>query len=217
MHARHAEQRGTSGRVLHSARLYDIGSWLLFLGRENRFRQATVEMAGIVPGEAVLDVGCGTGSLTLAAKRAAGPGAVVAGIDPSPEMIERAKQKAAKAGVEVDFRVAAIEALPFDDAMFDVVLSSLMLHHLPDEVKRRGFAEAARVLRPGGRFFAIDMAPGSHGLLGHLFGGFIRRHAGDGIESSAPLLEAAGFHDVRTAPSRFGPLMTLQARRGPAS
>jgi len=174
-------------------------------------------MARIARGESVLDVGCGTGSLTIVAKGAAGPGALVAGIDPSPEMIERAKQKAAKAGVEVDFRVAAIEALPFDAGTFDVVLSSLMLHHLPDEVKRLGFAEVARVLKPGGRFFAIDMAPRAHGLLGHLFGGFIRRHAGAGIEASVPMLEAAGFSDVRTAPSRFGALATLEARRDSAA
>ena len=137
----------TSGSVIHWARWYDLGTWLISFGRAPAIRRRTVELAAIREGEDVLDVGCGTGTLTLAAKRQAGAGEV-GGIDASPEMIGVARRKAAKRGVDVDFRVALIEQLPFPDGTFDLVLSSLMLHHLPDELKREGFAEICRVLKP---------------------------------------------------------------------
>jgi len=188
----------TSGHVLHWARFYDAATFLLTFGREGRLRRETVERAGVAPGQSVLDVGCGTGSLTLTAKAVAGAGDVH-GIDPAPEMIEVSRRKAARKRVEIDFRVGVIEQLPFDDGAFDVVLSSLMLHHLPDDLKRRGLAEVARVLKPGGRFFAVDMAPGSGGgfLSRGLARHFIHRHAGD-LASLAQTLADAGFRDVAT-------------------
>ncbi|TAK57397.1 MAG: methyltransferase domain-containing protein [Dehalococcoidia bacterium] len=189
----------TTGHVLHWARWYDAATFLLTFGRERRMRRETVERAGVAPGQSVLDVGCGTGSLTLAAKVAAGTSGDVHGIDPAPEMIGVSRKKAARKRVDIDFRVGVIEQLPFPDASFDVVLSSLMLHHLPDDLKRRGLAEAARVLKPGGRFFAVDMAPGSGG--GFLSRGigrhFIHKHVDD-LASLTPMLTDAGFRDVAT-------------------
>jgi len=86
----------------------------------------------------------------------AGPAGETCGIDPAPEMVELARRKAAQAGVTVRFEVGVIEALPYPPDHFDVVLSSLMLHHLPDELKRRGLAEIHRVLKPAGRLLAVD-------------------------------------------------------------
>jgi len=203
----HSQTHGpaTGGRVLHSARAYDLGTFLLSFGREKRLRRETIQRAGITTGQSVLDVGAGTGTLTIAAKAAVGAAGHVAGIDPSPEMIERAKQKAAKAKATIDFRLGVIESLPFPDASFDAVLSSLMLHHLPDDVKRQGFAEIARVLKPGGRFFAVDMVGGGHGPAGHPLGVVLghRGHGGhgaggDGLQSAVTLLQAAGFKDIVT-------------------
>src|SRR5512135_3561564 len=122
----------TTGRVLHWARWYDLAAFLMTFGREKRMRRETVERARVAPGQSVLDVGCGTGSLTLAAKTAAGATGDVHGIDPAPEMIDISRKKATRAHVDIDFQVGVIEGLPFPDATFDVVLSSLMLHHLPD-------------------------------------------------------------------------------------
>jgi ubiquinone/menaquinone biosynthesis C-methylase UbiE len=99
----------------------------------------------------------------------AGVDARVAGIDASPEMIEQARKKAAKENGEIDFRVAPIEKLPYGDGEFDVVLSSLMLHHLPDDLKEQGLAEVRRVLKPGGRLIAVDIL-GFPGPIGHIFG-----------------------------------------------
>lgn len=162
----------TKGRVMRgSARFYDVLVWLLTLGREGAFRDRLLELAHLEPGESVLDVGCGTGTLAIAAKRWVGAGGIVHGIDASPEMIARAKRKAAKAGVDVTFRTAIVEVLPFPGRQFDVVLSTLMLHHLPRSTREECARELHRVLKPGGRVLAVDFgAPGSHrkGIISHL-------------------------------------------------
>ena len=173
----------------------------------------TVELAGIRPGQSVLDVGCGTGSLTLAARAAVGASGQVSGIDPSPEMIDVARKKATKARSAVDFREGVIEAIPFPDASFDVVLSSLMLHHLPHDLKRKGFEEIARVLKPGGVFLAVDMAGGSHGLLGHLLGGRAGHKQPNGLSALPPMLTAAGFQDAKAGPTKVRMLGFLSGRR----
>ncbi len=204
----------TSGRVLHGARFYDLFAFLVSFGREKRLRQRTVELAGVAAGQSVLDVGCGTGTLTLAAKAAAGSAGRVAGIDPSPEMIEAARRKAARARSDVEFRVGVVEALPFEDAAFDVVLSSLMLHHLPDDVKRKGLAEIARVLKPGGRFFAVDFVGGSPGhVLGRLLGHGRHGRGSGGPDAAAPMLEAAGFADVTVGRMEAQSLGFISGRR----
>src|SRR5688572_28518757 len=149
----------TKGLVMHSqARYYDLLAWLLTLGREPAFRARLVDLASLEPGEKVLDVGCGTGTLAIAAKRRVGAAGTVYGIDASPEMIAQARRKAMKADVDVVFQAGIVEALPFPDAHFDVVLSTLMLHHLPRAVREQCAREMRRVLKPGGRLLAVDFA-----------------------------------------------------------
>ncbi len=147
----------TTGLVLNWGRRYDWVVQIMALGQARRLRRATVDFAQIAPGERVLDVGCGTGDLTLRAAERAGSTGQVCGIDPGPAMIETARRKAAHAQVNVDFRVGVIERLPYPDASFDVVLSSLMMHHLPADLKPIGLAEIRRVLKPGGRLIIVDM------------------------------------------------------------
>jgi ubiquinone/menaquinone biosynthesis C-methylase UbiE len=159
----------TAGRVLHWAAQYDLLVWLLAHGRPRAFRERLVDLARLEPGQSVLDVGCGTGSLALVAKRRIGPTGMVIGIDPSPEMVARAASKAAKAGIDVPFETAVAEALPFAGARFDVVLSTLMLHHLPRPVRQQCAREIRRVLRPGGRVLVVDFAQpqDKHSVLSH--------------------------------------------------
>src|SRR5208283_3977610 len=145
----------TTGRVIHWAFAYDLLVWVLTLGRERAFREKTLELAHLAPGESVLDVGCGTGSLAIAAKLCVGQTGTVNGIDASAEMIARARKKAAKAGSEVNFQTAVVETLPFSDHAFDVVLSTVMLHHLPDVARHKCIEEIRRVLKPGGRMLAV--------------------------------------------------------------
>lgn len=162
----------TKGRVMRSsARFYDLLVWLLTAGRERAFRERLLDLAHLETGESVLDVGCGTGTLAIAAKHRVGPAGIVHGIDASPEMIAHAKRKAAKTGIDVTFRTAIVEALPFADRQFDAVLSTLMLHHLPRPTREEAARELRRVLKPGGRVLAVDFgAPGRHrkGIIAHL-------------------------------------------------
>jgi ubiquinone/menaquinone biosynthesis C-methylase UbiE len=98
----------------------------------------TIDQALLKPGESLLDVGCGTGGVTIPGKKRVGQDGRVAGIDPSPEMLAVASQKAGKAGLEIDSRFGVIESLPYPDATFDVVTSSLTL-------KSVGFFPATRL------------------------------------------------------------------------
>jgi ubiquinone/menaquinone biosynthesis C-methylase UbiE len=193
----------TRGNVIHWARFYDASARLLLLGSDKRLRRATVELARIAPGAQALEVGCGTGEVSLMAKAAAGPEGTVVGIDPAPEMIAVAREKAARAGRAIDFQVGVIEALAFPDARFDVVLSSLMMHHLPDDLKREGLAEIARVLKPGGRLLIVDIKrPTSHlgrVLLHMSMHGALRV----GVQDLPELLREAGFSQVQTGDMRF--------------
>jgi demethylmenaquinone methyltransferase/2-methoxy-6-polyprenyl-1,4-benzoquinol methylase/phosphoethanolamine N-methyltransferase len=212
MHHKSADSPKTAGRVLHShARWYDLFGTVISLGRDKTVREKLIELAEPAPGEKVLDVGCGTGTLAVAIKRRA-DSSEVHGIDASPEMIQVAKKKSAKDGSDIDFRVALIEAIPFPDATFDLVTSSLMLHHLPDNLKAKGFLEIRRVLKPGGRFMAMDFARHSHSPLGHLRS-ILGHSRGERMDDKlTPMLKEAGFSDVGSIPTRHQNFVFIRAR-----
>lgn len=144
-----------------AAPVYDWYCPRLGLGPE--FRRETLRHAALVPGEFVLDVGCGTGVLTRLAAEAVGATGYAVGIDPGPRMIAAARHATANP-LRVEFRLAAIEALPFPDATFDTALASLMLHHLPPESKLAGLMEVHRVLKPSGRLVVVDVDRPAHFL-----------------------------------------------------
>jgi ubiquinone/menaquinone biosynthesis C-methylase UbiE len=146
--------------VLHSAaRHYDLLAWLLTFGRERVLRERLIDIAGIAAGETVIDIGCGTGSLAVAAKRRVGRLGRVLGIDASSEMIAQARAKSLKSGLDVEWQVARAEAIPVPDSSVDVVLSTLMMHHLPRAVRRIVADEIRRVLKPSGRALVVDFEP----------------------------------------------------------
>jgi ubiquinone/menaquinone biosynthesis C-methylase UbiE len=199
----------TRGRMIRWATFYDPFVSLFTLGRRARLRRATVALAEIQPGEQVLEVGCGTGDVALAASAQAG---AVVGIDPAPEMIAVARAKAARLAPAVDFQVGVIEALPFPDAAFDVVLSSLMMHHLPDDLKREGIAEIARVLKPGGRLVIVDMKHPTGRRSRMLASLAMHGQLASGIQDLPALLWQAGLAQVESGDTPFRLLGFVRAQ-----
>lgn len=142
--------------ILHWAAPYDLLLWFLMRGKEQQFREKLLQTARLRSGESVLDVGCGTGTLAIAMKRQFGNSIAVAGIDASPEMIARARGKAAKAGLDIDFLEGTAASLPFSNGQFDVVFTTMMLHHLGPKLRSECASEVRRVLKPDGRWFVVD-------------------------------------------------------------
>lgn len=160
----------TTGALISWAAGYDFLIWLVTLGRDGPLRERLLQPAHLRAGESVLDVGCGTGSLAIVAKRQVGTRGSVHGIDASAPMIARARRKARKGGTEVTFEHGMAQSLAFPDGRFDVVLNTVMLHHLPRKTRQESVREMRRVLRPGGRLLAVEFggaAPHGRGPLAH--------------------------------------------------
>jgi ubiquinone/menaquinone biosynthesis C-methylase UbiE len=138
------------------ARYYDLVMKILTLGRERALRQLEVDLSAAKAGDTVLEVGSGTGTLTLAVAERVGAGGEVHGVDIAPEMVRVARAKGARAGAAVTFQVGGIDSLPFPGETFDVVICSFMILHVPAEVRQRGLGEILRVLRAGGTFLVVE-------------------------------------------------------------
>jgi len=189
--------------------------------REAEFKRRLLGQAAIAPGERVLDLACGTGTLAIEAKRGV-PGAKLAGVDGDPEMLERAREKAVAAGAEVAFDEGLSTDLPYDDDSFDAVLSTLFFHHLDLAGKRATIAEIARVLRPGGRLHVADWGKASDPLMAALSwqvrlldGLDVTRESFDG--SLPSLVAEGGFGDVAERDrlrTPLGSMVLFSARAG---
>ena len=143
---------------------YDLLTGTLGAGAIHR---DLIDQARLETGQRVLEIGCGTGNLSLRAARTH-PGAEVLGTDPDPLALARAERKiGGRQGIR--FERAYAQALPYADGSFDRVLSSLMLHHLDDEAKTVTLTEVAGVLRPGGSVHIADFTGEIHGTHGFLF------------------------------------------------
>jgi ubiquinone/menaquinone biosynthesis C-methylase UbiE len=189
--------------------LYDplIG---LFM-REARSKGRLIAQARLLAGHRVLDLGCGTGTLAIMIKRAE-PGAEVVGLDGDPQVLEIARAKATKAGVEVRLDRGMAFDLPYADGSFDRVVSSLVLHHLSTRAKRETFAEVARVLAPGGELHVVDFGP-PRGLYGHFAARLMSRseELAVNVEGRLPdLFGEAGLEDV-VETGHFGTLFATLA------
>ena len=156
-----------------------------------------VEQAQLSAGQRVLDLGCGTGAGTLLAKRTQS-GIEITGLDPDAKALARARRKAERDGLTIEFVQGFGDALPFPDASFDRVLSSFMFHHLEREQKPAVLREIRRALRPGGSFHLLDFGGAGHGIgafLAHLVHReqSLRANTNDELTT---LMRAAGFADA---------------------
>jgi ubiquinone/menaquinone biosynthesis C-methylase UbiE len=192
--------RQTRGHVLDWGWRYDLMLWwsnLLLLGKWRALEQQIVELIQAQPGERVLDVGCGTGVLALHIAAHVGATGQVCGIDPGPKQIARARKKAVRVRAPISFQVGVIEQLPFPDQSFDLVLTTFVMHMLPDDLKQQGLGEIARVLKPAGRLLLVDTKrpeeQGEHQERPVHTGPF---HSG--IQDQPLLLREAGFVQIES-------------------
>jgi len=182
---------------------YDAYMKRATFGREQALRQATVELAGVKPGDSILEVGCGTGTLTLAAKKAAGSSGKACGIDIIPGMIEASQRKAAEAKEEIDFRLAGIDSIPFPADYFDEVMCSFMIFHMSETTRQKGIPEIQRVLKPGGRLLIVDLALPTQPFQQAIAKKLLGFSADDDLHNLIPLLESTGFIGLEYGRAKF--------------
>jgi ubiquinone/menaquinone biosynthesis C-methylase UbiE len=188
--------------------LYD--PFVSFLGFD-RARQELISQANIKPGQHILDVGCGTGTLALLLKRQY-PDVEVVGLDPDPKALRRAKTKVRRAAVSVQLDQGFADELRYERESFDRVLSSFMFHHLAGHDREKTLTEVRRVLKPGGSFHLLDFVVdhAAHGFLHRL----VHSHAelkDNTDERILQLLSRTGFANaqkVRAGSMIFGVLRT---------
>ena len=189
----------TPGKLMGhgQGRRYDLLSTLFFLGRRRRVFTRLTALSGARPGDQVLDVGCGTGYFTRLLAEAVAPGGTALGIDPSPEVIARARRSTRLP--DCTFSKGIAEALDAEDQSYDVVVCSLMIHHLPETLRPQAIREMHRVLRPGGRVLVADFrAPttriGRLLLKGHVISPAMRTNP---VHLLEPMVREAGFQQIR--------------------
>jgi ubiquinone/menaquinone biosynthesis C-methylase UbiE len=164
----------------------------------NRTRKALVDRARLAPGQRVLEIGCGTGSLLLQIKRSH-PDVEVVGFDPDPKALARAKRKAERAAVALQLDQASSDDMPYPVASFDRVFSSFMFHHLGADEREKTLREVRRVLEPEGSLHLLDFGgtdSGSHGSFMRLL------HSSHQLQDNSDdriltLMRQAGFSEVR--------------------
>ena len=188
--------------------------------REGLFKRTLIAQASIQPGQLVLDLACGTGTLAVRMAQAQ-PLAQITGVDGDPEVLARAGKKVERAGVRVRLDPANAPALPYGAEQFARVVTSLFFHHLDWPDKHRVAAEILRVLKPGGELHIADWGKPANRLMRWLFfpvqvlDGFAntRSHvAGQLVE----LFQQAGFQAVverGRISTMFGTLSLYSAAR----
>jgi ubiquinone/menaquinone biosynthesis C-methylase UbiE len=164
--------------------LYDLIQ--KYIVRDVRYKTLLIQQAAIQPGQHVLDLGCGTGTLAIMAKQSQ-PSAEVTGLDADPEMLKMARYKSAERQAHVKFDVGFTNKLPYPDASFDRLISSIMIHHLKTPDKITTAKEVFRVLKPGGELHIIDFGK-PYTWYGKLLGPFLHKfeEANDNIDGNLP-------------------------------
>ena len=197
----HDEQTAHSLDAPFWVRYYDIVVNLITLGRTRAIHRETLSLAGLRPGNSVLDIGCGTGVLLLEAERMVGPEGTVVGLDVEPAMIKQARRRASDNNSRASFEIAPVDQIPYPDSTFDVAFSTLMYHHLTDTQKREGLVELERVLVPNGRLILVDINPTRRSILTSLPGhsrldreDYVRHEVTEGMQAAGFTVVDTGAH-----------------------
>ncbi|MDH3588791.1 MAG: class I SAM-dependent methyltransferase [Gammaproteobacteria bacterium] len=188
--------------------------------RESFFKQSLLGQANIHSGERVLDVGCGTGTLAIAAS-ALKPGATIEGLDGDPKILNIARNKAKREDLDLRFTQSLSTEMPFDNESFDKVMSTLFFHHLTTDAKAATLKEIYRILRPGGQLHVADWGKPTRRASRWLF---FSIQLLDGFETTADNLRGklpayfadAGFQNVLSTQqieTIFGTLSLYQAEK----
>ncbi|GAB4577430.1 MAG: bifunctional demethylmenaquinone methyltransferase/2-methoxy-6-polyprenyl-1,4-benzoquinol methylase UbiE [Anaerolineales bacterium] len=178
--------------------------------REETFKRDLIRHAQLMPGQQVLDLGCGTATLTILIKQTH-PDVEVVGLDGDPKVLELGRAKVQRAGVNITLDEGMAFQLPYPDDSFDRVVSSLVFHHLTHENKQRTLGEVYRVLRPCGQLFVVDFGK-PRGALGNWLAPALGRfeEAADNFLGLLPaMFREAGFEGVDERArylTLFGPL-----------
>ena len=191
---------------------------LRFVMHEEGFKNRLIEQANPQPGERILDLGCGTGTLTIMLQRRQ-PAAEVVGLDGDSRVLDIAQKKADRIGVaSIRWDKGLADELPYPDESFDTVITSMMLHHLTLAEKLGAFQEVYRVLKPGGSFHIADFGKPHDNLMRFVasYMSHLERTA-DNFKGRIPVLMAeTGFEQVEeTGHLRnfFGPLSFYRGLR----
>jgi len=140
--------------------------WAVLFGMGSEFYRRGLGDLELGDGMRALDLGCGPGALSLMLAERAAPGASITGLDLSEDQVAYARGQADGHACTLEFRTGSMDELPYPDGHFDLVMTSMALHETPPPVRRAAIAEAARVLRPGGRFLLVDWSRPRLGLWG---------------------------------------------------
>ncbi|MBK7720771.1 MAG: class I SAM-dependent methyltransferase [Austwickia sp.] len=148
-------------RLASSAWIVDVAIQAMFLGRRTEAYAGLVALAGTRAGETAVDVGSGTGELARLLAQTVGPTGLVVGVEPSEAAVDVARDRAVPG---CRFEVGSALHLPVADGEADLLISSLLIHHIEPAERHAALIEARRVLRPGGRLFIADLKRLDHGL-----------------------------------------------------
>ena len=212
--------------------VYDLMNQLISGFQEPRWRRRAVREARLGVGGSAADIACGTGKVSVSLARRVGPSGRVVGVDFSPRMIARARRDH-RGAANVEFVVGDATALPLPDESFDAATIAFGMRNLPDY--RQGFAEMARVVRPGGRVVCLEIARprnpigraiqrwfdwivpviGRAAGQGDAYGYLVESTRGyPGPERIAGIMRDAGLEDVRWY-GMSGGIVTLHAATRP--
>ncbi|MEV4582898.1 class I SAM-dependent methyltransferase [Nonomuraea jabiensis] len=185
------EEHADAGGTIDHPRAYDTFVSIGFLGGRRAAYTRVATAARPRAGERVLDVGCGTGYLSRILAPVVTPSGHVTGVDPSPAMIDYATRHAPANCTYVE---GSGQDLPFPDGSFDLVISSLAVHHIPAEARPEALRQMFRVLRPGGRLLIAEFRPPANPLARRVVGaltGPAMRH--DPRDLLGTMIPDAGF------------------------